>query len=122
MPFQITVEEAHNLFRREGIKDSDVDPWVRLSKEAAKYHIGLVYATQEVSGVDPQILSNTSNWVIAHLNSKKETHELSSYYSFADWEEHLRSTEAKGFVRLKTESSPFVVPVQIAKFESNKEK
>lgn len=116
IPFQIVVEEAHNLFRREGAKSQDMDPWVRLSKEAAKYQIGLVYATQEVSSVDPQILSNTSNWVVAHLNSRGETRELSKYYSFEDWADHLMKVETKGFVRLKTESSPFVVPVQIEKF------
>ena len=58
--FQIVVEEAHNLFER-GAKEVAGNPWVRLSKEAAKYAIGLVYATQEVSSVDQRILSNTSN-------------------------------------------------------------
>lgn len=120
IPFQIVVEEAHNLFRREGVKDDSMDPWVRLSKEAAKYHIGLLYATQEVTSVDAQILSNTVNWVIGHLNSRGETNELGKYYSFKDWGDHLRKVETKGFVRMKTKSSPFVVPVQIEKFDARK--
>jgi hypothetical protein len=114
-PFQIIVEEAHNLFSREGKSDSS-NPWVRISKEASKYSIGLVYATQEVTSVDPRILSNTSNWIISHLNSKRETSELSNYYSFDGWGEHLRRVEEKGFVRLKTQSSPFIIPVQIDRF------
>ncbi|GAA4385973.1 ATP-binding protein [Tsukamurella soli] len=114
--FQIVVEEAHNLFER-GAKEVSGNPWVRLSKEAAKYKIGLVYATQEVSSVDQRILSNTSNWIVAHLNSDKETHELSHYYDFKTWADSIRRCEDVGFVRMKTYSGKYIVPVQIAKFD-----
>ena len=116
IPFQIVVEEAHNLFER-GAKEIAGNPWVRLSKEAAKYHVGLVYATQEVSSVDQRILSNTSNWIVAHLNSDNETRELSHYYDFKTWAESLRRVEDQGFVRMKTYSGKYIVPVQIAKFD-----
>lgn len=115
IPFQIVVEEAHNLFERDS-KRSERDPWVRISKEASKYLIGLVYATQEISSVDKRILSNTSNWIISALNSIKETSELSNYYRFADWADHIRRIETKGFARFKTQSSPYIIPVQIEKF------
>lgn len=114
--FQIVVEEAHNLFER-GAKDVAGNPWVRLSKEAAKYRIGLVYATQEVSSVDQRILSNTSNWLIAHLNSDNETRELSHYYDFKTWADSIRRVEDQGFVRMKTYSGKYIVPVQVAKFD-----
>ncbi|WP_370501324.1 ATP-binding protein [Mycolicibacterium sp. jd] len=114
--FQIVVEEAHNLFER-GAKDVAVNPWVRLSKEAAKYKIGLVYATQEVSSVDQRILSNTSNWLVAHLNSDNETKELSHYYDFKTWADSIRRCEDIGFVRMKTYSGKYIVPVQVAKFD-----
>ena len=116
VPFQIDVEEAHNLFERGG-KDVAGNPWVRLSKEAAKYQIGLVYATQEVSSVDQRILSNTSNWLVAHLNSDNETRELSHYYDFKTWAESIRRVEDQGFVRMKTYSGKYIVPVQVAKFD-----
>ncbi len=116
VPFQIVVEEAHNLFER-GSKDVAGNPWVRLSKEAAKYQIGLVYATQEVSSVDQRILSNTSNWIVAHLNSDNETRELSHYYDFKTWAESIRRVEDQGFVRMKTYSGKYIVPVQVAKFD-----
>lgn len=114
--FQIVVEEAHNLFER-GAKEVSSNPWLRLSKEAAKYAIGLVYATQEVSSVDQRILSNTSNWLVAHLNSDNETRELSHYYDFKTWADSLRRCEDVGFVRMKTYSGKYIVPVQIAKFD-----
>lgn len=118
VPFQIVVEEAHNLFERDS-KRNERDPWVRISKEASKYQIGLVYATQEVSSVDKRILSNTSNFIISSLNSVKETNELANYYGFADWADHIRRIETKGFVRLKTQSSPYIIPVQIERFQAN---
>ncbi|MEV4078593.1 ATP-binding protein [Nonomuraea fuscirosea] len=113
---QIIVEEAHNLFERSG-RDVTDDPWVRLSKEAAKYRMGLIYATQEVTSVDKRILSNTSNWLIAHLNSDHETRELAHYYDFKVWASSIVRAEDVGFVRMKTYSGKFIVPVQIAKFD-----
>jgi len=115
--FQIVVEEAHNLFERGSKENEDTDPWVRLSKEAAKYKIGMMYATQEVSSVDQRVLSNTSNWLVAHLNSDKETNELSHYYDFATWADSIRRCEDVGFVRMKTHSGKYIVPIQIAEFK-----
>jgi hypothetical protein len=118
VPFQIVVEEAHNLFERRGEAGPvSSNPWLRLAKEAAKYKIGLVYATQEVSSVDRRILSNTSNWVVAHLNSDKETSELSHYYDFKTWASSLQRCEDVGFVRMKTYSGKYIVPVQVAVFD-----
>lgn len=113
---QIVVEEAHNLFERGGREVAD-DPWVRVSKEAAKYRMGLIYATQEVTSVDKRILSNTSNWLIAHLNSDVETRELAHYYDFKVWVPSILKAEDVGFVRMKTYSGKYIVPVQVAKFD-----
>lgn len=119
VPIQIVVEEAHNLFDRDKSGKSTVqdDPWVRLAKEAAKYEMGLVYATQEVTSIDKRILSNTSNWVVAHLNSDNETRELAHYYDFGVFADGLRKAEDKGYARVKTFSGKYIVPVQIAKFD-----
>jgi hypothetical protein len=115
IPFQVVVEEAHNLFERG--RNATDDPWVRMSKEAAKYEIGLIYATQEVTSVDQRILSNTHNWVIAHLNSDVEIRELAKYYDFGSFGESIKRAEDRGYVRLKTLSSPYIVPTQVAKFD-----
>lgn len=116
-PFiQIFVEEAHVLFSGKRFKDDERDPWVRLAKEAAKFNIGLVYATQEVTGVDHSVLANTKNWVVAHLNNGDEVRTLSKFYDFAAFGESIVRAEDRGFVRLKTESCPFIVPVQVNVF------
>ena len=115
----IYVEEAHNLIGRH---EPLTDIWPTIAKEGAKARLATVYATQEVSSIHPNILANTENILVSHLNNENEINELAKYYDFRDFSSSLIRAQNVGFARVKTLSNPFVIPVQIDRFDPEVEK
>jgi hypothetical protein len=111
---QFYFEEAHNLFPRD---DRDLrNIYNRLAKEGAKLNIGLVYSTQSIESLSPDLLKNTENFFIAHLNDDREIRALTRFHEFRDVGADVQRTKARGFVRMITRSHRFALPVQVRKF------
>ena len=64
------------------------------------------------------ILTNTENWFVTHLNNTGETRELARYNDFADFTDSIIKVKEIGFVMMRTLSNKFTLPVQIDKFEA----
>ncbi len=118
-PIMVYLEEAHNLLPAAGGKDELRTVWARTAKEGSKYQIGMVLATQEPSSVMPAILKNTDNWFVAHLNNADEVRTLSKFYDFEDYAHQIKTISDPGFVRMRTLSNPYTIPVQIDLFRAN---
>lgn len=109
-------EEAHRLFNKD---DSDLNSiYNLLAKEGAKLNIAMVYSTQSMTTISPDLIKNTDNFLIAHLDDDREAREVTRKYAFRDVAEDVQRIQSRGFVRMITRSHKFALPVQIRKFQA----
>lgn len=112
----VYIEEAHNLLPKGNARENLKTVWARAAKEGSKLNIGMVLATQAPSSIMPEILSETDNWILAYLNSENERRVIAGYMDFADFLDQIGKVSEQGFVRIKTLSQAYTVPVQLDKF------
>ena len=112
---QLVAEEAHNYFPASDQDSGNI--FSRIAKEGAKYHIGLVYSTQSPSTVSGELLSQTENFLVAHLDSSHEAGALIRRSApFEGVGETILRTRTPGYVHLLTASQRYPVPVQMRSF------
>ena len=114
-PVILYTEEAHTLLPRAS-EDDNTNIWARIAKEGAKFNIGMVYSTQEPSSLQPNILKNTENWFIAHLNNTDETNQIRKFNDFADFTNSIINVAEAGLIKVRTRSSYYTIPVQMDLF------
>lgn len=112
----VYIEEAHNLLPKGNARENLKTVWARAAKEGSKLNIGIVLATQAPSSIMPEILSETDNWILAYLNSENERRVIAGYMDFDDFLDQIGKVSEQGFVRIKTLSQAYTVPVQLDKF------
>ena len=112
-------EEAHRLFNKD---DTDLNSiYNLLAKEGAKLNIAMVYSTQSMTTISPDLIKNTDNFLIAHLDDDREAREVARKYAFRDIADDVQRIQSKGFVRMITRSHRFALPVQIHLFKADAE-
>ena len=112
----VYLEEAHNLLPKASNADTLRGVWARSAKEGSKMNIGMVLATQAPSSIMPEILSETDNWILAYLNSSEERRVIARYMDFEDFLDQIGHVSEPGFVRMRTLSLAYTVPVQFDRF------
>ena len=113
----VYLEEAHNLLPKANAADNLSTVWARSAKEGSKLNIGMVLATQAPSSIMPEILNETDNWILAHLNSKRERNVIGDYEDFEDFLDQIGQVSEPGFVRIRSLSLAYTVPVQLRRFK-----
>ncbi len=108
---QIYFEEAHTIFPMQDTLMTNV--YARFAKEGAKFHIGIAYATQSPSTINPDLLAQTENFFIGHLSSQKEVDCLCEMQvAFQGCENAIRFNRTPGLILMLTQSHRYVVPMQ----------
>lgn len=115
----VFIEEAQNYLSSEKVS-SGSGVFERLAKEGRKFHIGLVYVTQQPSAIDEKISSQTENIIAMHLSNLGDTMILGKIKDKFDMLtcKFLKDEAQKGLAYLYAEPhQPFVLPAQVHKFD-----
>ena len=115
----IFIEEAQNYLSKEQISQG-TGIWERLAKEGRKFHLGLVYVTQQPSAIDDKIASQTENIIALHMSNSSDTMILNRVKDKFDELtcKFLKDEAQRGLAYLYAEPhQPFVLPAQIHKFD-----
>lgn len=116
----VYIEEAQNYLKPEEVRNGSI--YERLAKEGRKFHLGLVYVTQQPSAIDPSITSQTENIIAMHMSNSRDCMILGEIKDKFDKLtcKFLKDEAQKGLAYIYAEPhQPFVLPCQIHQFTKN---
>lgn len=113
----IYIEESQNYLKPEEVRNGSI--YERVAKEGRKFHLGLVYITQQPSAIDPSITSQTENIIAMHMSNSRDCLILNEIKDKFDKLtcKFLKDEAQKGLSYIYAEPhQPFVLPCQIHQF------
>jgi hypothetical protein len=117
----VYIEEAQNYLKPEELKGGG-SIYERVAKEGRKFHLGLVYVTQQPSAIDMSITSQTENIIAMHMSNSRDCnilHEIKDKFDHMTCK-FLKDEAQKGLAYLFAEPhQPFVLPCQIHRFDKS---
>ncbi|MHB9028501.1 MAG: ATP-binding protein [Candidatus Latescibacterota bacterium] len=119
---QFYFEKAHELFPREG-NPAGVSVYDRIAREGRKLRLGMTWLSPQITGLSEQVLANTRNWLVSRLPCEDELAALEKHIGLRDFSPAITHTapgEDSEAVWMKTESSPYILPVKMHRFPTGR--
>jgi ABC-type oligopeptide transport system ATPase subunit len=117
----VYIEESQNYLSKEELSSGN-SIYERLAKEGRKFHLGLVYVTQQPSAIDFSVTSQTENIIALHMSNETDCLILNKIKDKFDLLtcKFLKDEAAKGLSYCYSEPhQPFVLPCQIKEFNAD---
>ena len=114
-------EEAQNVLSRDAVKEGR-SYFVRWAKEGRKYHLGLIYVTQQPGAIAEEIVSQTDNFFVMHLLGKGDIDALrraNPHYDGAISEFLSKETIVGNAYVYSAPKQPYVFPCKVFEFRES---
>ncbi|RLE42803.1 hypothetical protein DRJ16_04410, partial [Candidatus Woesearchaeota archaeon] len=114
-------EEAQNVLNREAVKEG-YSYFVRWAKEGRKYHLGLIYVTQQPGAIAEEIVSQTDNFFVMHLLGKGDIDALrraNPHYDGVISEFLSKETIVGNAYIYSAPKQPYVFPCKVLEFQES---
>jgi len=114
-------EEAQNVLSKDAVKEGR-SYFVRWAKEGRKYHLGLIYVTQQPGAIAEEIVSQTDNFFIMHLLGKGDINALKKanpHYEGVISEFLSKETIVGNAYIYSAPKQPYVFPCKVLEFQES---
>jgi len=114
-------EEAQNVLNRDAVKEGQ-SYFVRWAKEGRKYHLGLIYVTQQPGAIAEEIVSQTDNFFVMHLLGKGDIDALkraNPHYDGVISEFLSKETIVGNTYVYSAPKQPYVFPCKVFEFQES---